>query len=309
MSIVPNKINWPLLGATRFFLAFIVLSEHLGWFISSSDVMLKFSKLSPMVAVLGFLLISGYSIAASFEAKQRGFYFRRALRIIPVYILSIAYASLAALYSHERPLVDNIYIILGNLFFMQGIFVHSIESNPIVWTLSIEIFFYVITPLLVTKSKYFIYFILASALLFCSQRYIGFHYFSQMMYGLNITFLAWAWLLGFWYYHNRDNIGAIFFVSSLGILSITINGFFIAGFWTITWIITCVAVGYGHLVKTPFPQFLKKLGDISYPMYLLHIPIFVSLKNLNFISYGFFYFIIAIAICLFIDVFIDNPMK
>ena len=162
MAIVSNKINWPLLGAIRFFLAFIVLTEHLGWFISSPDVMLKFSKFSPMVAVLGFLLISGYSIAASFEAKQKGFYFRRALRIIPIYVLSIVFATLVELYSPEKPLIDNIYIantniniLLGNLFFMQGILVHSLESNPIVWTLSIEIFFYIITPLLVAKNKYF----------------------------------------------------------------------------------------------------------------------------------------------------------
>ena len=111
-----------------------------------------------------------------------------------------------------------------------------------------------------------------------------------MMYGLNIAFLGWAWLIGFWYYHNRNNMSAIFFVSSLGILTITINGFFTTAFWTITWIITCAAVGYGHLFKTPFSQFLKILGDVSYPMYLLHIPIFASLKNFHSIEYGLFYY-------------------
>lgn len=104
-------------------------------------------------------------------------------------------------------------------------------------------------------------------------------------------------------------MGAIFFVSSLGILSITINGFFTTTFWTMTWIITCVAVGYGHLFKTPFPQFFKTLGNVSYPMYLLHIPIFVFLKNFHSIQYGFLYFIIVVVLCIFIDAFIDKPIK
>jgi peptidoglycan/LPS O-acetylase OafA/YrhL len=315
-AIETYRINWPLLGVIRFFLAFIVLTEHLGWFISSSDVMLKFSKFSPLVAVLGFLVISGYSIAASFEAKQKGFYVRRALRIYPVYVLSIIFASMVVLYFPEKSAIvnehlaePNIKILLGNLFFMQGFLVNSLESNPIVWTLSIEIFFYILAPLLEAKNRYFIYFILASALLFSCQRYIGFYYFSQMLYGLNVAFLGWAWLIGYWYYHHRNNSNSIFFLCSLGVISITINGFFVSDFWTITWIITCTALGYGHLLINPFPLLSKILGDISYPMYLLHIPIFAAIKSFDFMVYGFFYFMAALLLCFFIDAFVDKPFK
>lgn len=311
-----NSNNWPLLGAVRFVLAFIVLTEHLSWYIPSADKLLKLSKFSPLVAVLGFLVISGYSIAASYEAQKNGFYFRRALRIIPVYVLSIAFTSLIALYAHEQsPPVqqlakpDDIGLIIGNMFFLQGIFVHSLESNPIVWTLSVEVFFYIITPLICAKIKYFLPVILLSAILFSLQRYIGFWYFSQMLYGLNIAFLGWAWLIGFWYYHNKYKVGSIFFVSCLGIVAITINGFFITDFWTISWLLTCAAIGYGHLFKTPCITLMKKLGDISYPLYLLHIPIFLTLKTLNIKEVGVLYAATAVIICLGVDTLIDAPIK
>ena len=311
-SLAP--INWTLLGAVRFFLAFIVLTEHLSWFVDDSDLLVKFSKFSPTVAVFGFLVISGFSIAASYEVKQKGFYFRRLLRILPVYVVGIFF-SVLVVKLYPNVIVNNsvfeipdIKLILGNLFFMQGILVPSMDINPIVWTLSIEVFFYIITPFLVVKNKYFLTIIIASFLLFSGQRYLGFHYFSQMLYGLNILYLGWAWLLGFWFYHNRDKSGAIFFTTCLGILAITINGFFLKDFWTITWLLTCFSISYGHAIKLSLPKFFKELGDISYPLYLLHVPIFYVVKHYQ-IEKGYCYLIAAILFCFVVDVLLDKPLK
>jgi peptidoglycan/LPS O-acetylase OafA/YrhL len=309
-----EPINWILLGAVRFFLAFIVLAEHLAWYIPESDKLLKLANFSPVTAVLGFLVISGFSIAASYEVKQKGFYVRRLLRILPVYIFGIFFSVLVVkLYpgiivdGHTFEIPD-ITVIIGNLFFMQGLIVQSIEINPIVWTLSIEVFFYILTPFLNAKNKYFIYFVIASSLLFAAQRYIGFHYFSQMLYGLNILYLGWAWLLGFWFYHHRDRAGAIFFTTSIGILAIAINGYFLSSFWTLTWITTCAALSYGHHIKLFLPQFFKELGDISYPLYLLHIPFFYLIKSYGF-EKGFYYLLAATVFCYIVDIVLDKPFK
>ncbi len=304
------KPNWPLLGVVRFFLAFIVVTEHLGWFFDDQELLLKFTKFSPLVAVLGFLLISGFSIAASYESQRKGFYARRALRILPVYLIGIVFSVLVPVYliDDDQLKVPEISIILGNLFFLQGILVESLNTNPIVWTLMVEVFFYLLTPFLNIKNKCFLYTVLASSALFAGQRYIGFHYFSQMLYGINM-FLAWAWLLGFWLYHYRNSIGAVFFASSLGIVVIAFNGFFTPVFWTITWIITCSAVGYGHLLVMPFVRLPKILGDISYPLYLLHIPIFYCLSTYGLINKGSYYIFVAFFISLLIDLFFDKPLK
>lgn len=309
------KPNWPLLGLVRFFLAFVVLASHLGWFIDN-DPVLKATKFSPLVSVLSFLMISGYSIAASYETGGKGFYARRALRIIPVYLIGIIFSVLVFFYLSETPSVNThqiqfpeLSVIVGNLFFMQGILVESLESNPIVWTLMVEVFFYLITPYLNVTNKYFIYIILASSLLFAGQRYLGFHYFSQMLYGINILFLAWAWLIGFWFYHYRNVSGAMFFVSSLGIVIIAFNGFFTTDFWSITWIITCAAIGYGHLLNMPFIQTSKLLGDISYPLYVLHIPLLYCLSTTGLSSFGLYYVLVVIMCSLFVDILIDKPLK
>ena len=307
--------NWGLLGLMRFILAFIVLSEHLGWFLDI-DPVLKITKFSALVAVLSFLVISGFSIAASYESKTVGFYKRRALRIVPVYLIGIGFSLLVFHYLAGMQLVENdlivfpeITIILGNVFFMQGLVVGSLESNPIVWTLMIEVFFYVITPILNSKSKFFIPTIIVSALVFCSQRYTGFQYYSQMLYGLNIVYLGWAWLIGFWLYHHRRNIGAAFFALSLGIVAIAINGYFTPVFWSVTWVLTCAVVGYGHLIRLPFSFVAKLLGNISYPLYLLHIPLLYCLSISGLPKNGVVYCFVVVVISLLVDLLIDRPFK
>lgn len=316
-KLMTNNINWPLLGGIRFFLAFIVLTEHLSWFLQN-DPILKFSKFSPLVAVIGFLVVSGFSIAASFESDQNRFYFRRMLRIIPIYILSIFFSEFVSYFNYQNEVLKtsghfkaDYKEILGNLFFMQGFFTHSLESNPIVWTLSIEIFFYFLAPYIQAKSKWILLVIVLSALLFITQRYLGFFYYSQMLYGLGVAYLGWAWLIGYWYYHHRGFTGAIYFLSSLVILSVTLNGFFVADFWTITWIITCTALGFGHCFNFPFlfSGLLKTLGDISYPLYLLHIPVFKLINNLTVLQNGFYYLIVIIIVSFLVDKFFDRPIK
>jgi peptidoglycan/LPS O-acetylase OafA/YrhL len=109
--------NWALLGGLRFFLAFIVLTAHLGWYLPKSDPFLKFDKFSPVVAVLGFLLISGFSIAASLNASPKGYYFRRFIRIFPLYIFSISISVLIPLITNKAIQIDW-YLIVANIFFL-----------------------------------------------------------------------------------------------------------------------------------------------------------------------------------------------
>jgi len=310
--------NWLLLGVVRFFLAFVVLSEHLGWFFESG-LLLKATEFSALVAVLAFLLISGFSIAASYEARKEGFYLRRTLRIMPIYVASIIvsllvfyYFSHADLLSGKEIILPELFDIVGNIFLMQGVFVHSIESNPIVWTLMIECFFYVITPWLNSKNRLFVWAILISALLFASQRYSGFYYFSQMLYGLNVLYLGWAWLAGFWFYHHRNREGASFFILCLGTVVIAVNGYFTAGFWVLTWGVTCTVIGYGHLVRLPCPRAVKLLGDISYPLYLFHIPVlyFLSLSGLSESIVISFFMVIFVSIAVdFLDRYLKVSLK
>ena len=309
-----KKINWPLLAGVRFFLALIVLSEHLAWYIPETDITLKLAKFSALVAVLGFLVISGFSIAASYEANKNRFYFRRGLRIIPIYVASIVFTIVVTEMKQPFDMVSlgsgiDFFGVVGNLFFMQGIFVGSLEGNPVLWTLMIEVFFYIMTPLIDKQRAWVLHAVVISVFFFILQRYLGFYYYSQMEYGLGILFLGWAWLVGFWFYHNRNSSGAAFFLLSIGVVAIVINGYFADYFALITWLLICVSLCYGHLLKCPLPSVLNLSGDISYPIYVFHVPFFALISFFNINNNGFIYCLMILLFCLCIDLFYDKPLK
>lgn len=209
-----NSINWPLLAAVRFFLAFIVLSAHLSWYFPSTDYVLKLSKFGSFTAVLGFLVLSGFSIAASYTANKQSFYYRRCLRIVPVYFACIFFTVVVMmLKQQEGSGFSNMELltILGHVFFLEGIVVGSLVDNPVLWTLIIEVFFYIITPLIRKRLHWLLPIVVLSALFFMLQRYIVTPYYSQMLFGTSILFLGWAWLVGFWFYYHRGDSGAGFF--------------------------------------------------------------------------------------------------
>jgi hypothetical protein len=89
MSGVVTLDKWSILAGVRFLLASIVAFNHLAEYVS-----LGHFRFIPMFgafeAILGFLLISGYSIASSYVQQPRGFLYRRAKRIYPVYLVAIA---------------------------------------------------------------------------------------------------------------------------------------------------------------------------------------------------------------------------
>src|SRR5882724_3751350 len=189
---------WPVLGGLRFFLAFIVAGAHLTWFAATFPVFLL-ERFSGLVAVFGFLVISGFSIAASYSKAPKGFYARRVLRIVPLYmLLVIASALVPCLFGGSIDLPKSTLtppsatILIGNLLFMQGFLVEKVSTNPIVWTLSVEVLFYVLTPWVSRLSQ------LALLVIVCvlAAVYAGFHFFSStyysvLLWGGAVPLLGW----------------------------------------------------------------------------------------------------------------------
>lgn len=82
-------IQWPVLGGLRFFLAWVVLCSHLRHSVPAGDLLMSFQNFNNFSAVLGFLLISGFSIAHSVSKATEGFYRRRFIRVYPLYLAAI----------------------------------------------------------------------------------------------------------------------------------------------------------------------------------------------------------------------------
>jgi peptidoglycan/LPS O-acetylase OafA/YrhL len=142
----------------RLTLAGIVVLVHC-WALSDSHALAAIAHLfSASVAVEGFFAISGFLIFASYDrCKSISEYFQnRAWRILPGYWLSTIFCVLIAFslgHFHVGP------FLLSNLTFLN--FLHPgipgvFESNPdnsamngALWTIKIELMFYVAVPLIV----------------------------------------------------------------------------------------------------------------------------------------------------------------
>jgi peptidoglycan/LPS O-acetylase OafA/YrhL len=95
-------MQWNILAGLRFFLAWVAACSHLQHFTAQDDPIVIFQYFSGFAAVLGFLAISGYSIAHSLHKNPQGFYKRRAFRIYPLYFCSIFVSLIPFLYSGEK---------------------------------------------------------------------------------------------------------------------------------------------------------------------------------------------------------------
>src|SRR6516225_10531904 len=94
MAAASRDTDWQGLALLRFFLAWVVLSGHLQVFATRPAPWVGvFAEFDGKAAVIGFLLVSGYSIAASLERSGRGFYRRRFLRIYPPYLAALVFAA------------------------------------------------------------------------------------------------------------------------------------------------------------------------------------------------------------------------
>lgn len=281
-------MEWTLIAGLRFFLSWIVFCGHLKWFVSSHDFSVQFTKLGPLSAVIGFLLVSGYSIGSSITKKSEGFYKRRIFRIYPLYFCAILISYLPFILHNEPFLISNVTLVapkffdvLANLSFMQGFIVSPISSNGIVWTLSIEIFYYALTPLfLKMNTKTIVLLIIFSGSFYAIYPYLHLPYFSDNKYGLNALAFLWAWLLGFLYFREQSKEFSKILMLSLGCLLIYQNNLYNERFSLLTYVISCLTLIYANSPQVVaalknsknLAKLMRYLGDLSYPLYLFHFP-------------------------------------
>lgn len=281
----PGDLHWSILAGLRFLLASIILSCHLTWFIQPDSLFLSLGKLGGLSAVLGFLLLSGYSIANSISQQPVGFYKRRFLRIYPMYVAAIVFSLLPFLF--YGPNVDALnrsfklpdeWTILGNVLLLQGFVTIYVDSNPIVWTLSLEVLCYILAPLFKRMhTKTLMIIILASAILFGIYPYLNLPYFSDIKYGVGFFALLWAWLTGFVYYRHRTSSAMQIFMIIIGCVVLELNNAYNNKLSICTYILssTLLIASPYFRVKPMLGHILKYCGDLSYPLYLYNLPALV----------------------------------
>ncbi len=276
-------MNWDLLAGLRFFLSWVVLVSHVSHFVPYRDFLIRFDYFGGHAAVLGFLLVSGYSIAHSISKKSKGFYQRRLLRIYPLYLAAIVCSLIPFLVvghsikEYSMPTIKN---LIGNLFFLQGFSEYPLSSNGIVWTLSIEVACYLLAPFFIKiGSKRLLILITASSICYMLFPHLQLSVGdgrTTSIYGIPFLLIIWAWLLGFVFYLHSDKKVMQVLLIGLGCLAIltSYKYYGVGKLAIVTYAFSALILINSSRLSLPVftTKIFRYLGELSYPLYLFHFP-------------------------------------
>lgn len=288
------------MGFLRLFLALSVMFGHFH-FASGIPIV------DPGVAVYCFFVLSGFYISLALNGKYVGrsmvipFYVNRVLRLWPAYLVSLLLVwptgALSAFFSYAgqvHNLLAQVSIVLSNFTMIgldtfyhlsarDGHFVWSESGidpawngsmwiiNPPAWSLAVEILFYAIAPFVVVKSRralaflavglgYYTWFKLAHPQ--GAYRYDLYYPYQMVYFGLGMMTFQLYRLRGEWnvtVYATAALIGA-----AIMLLPLHWNSLIYLG-------TSVVVLGLFNVTKSnPIDRFL---GDLSYPVYILHYPV------------------------------------
>lgn len=309
-----NGSTWSIFAGLRFALATIVLVGHLQYFVTDSAPLSIGLILGGRAAVLGFLLISGVSIGYSYMQNAKGYYQRRFIRIYPLYFIALllTFILIIAVGSpYKLPGLDLISAgwktNLANLFFLQGFFSITTTYNIPLWTLAVEVFFYLIAPYLVRlRVELYIILIIISIITFS-------FYPRPWIFGYPALRYGWPWLIGF--------------LSTTRHRPKTVNTFLVIGVFVtalnktdtaeeLSWLtFGLVAVSvillntYQISISKQLQKVLNYLGELSYPIYLFHFPLYLLLYRFLEVRSIWLFITLTFLITIIINYIADHWLK
>lgn len=289
----------------RFLCAFAVFLVH-AYVLSGAEALSVLSGLlSSEMAVKSFFVVSGFLIFMSYEnsCDTKSYFVKRARRIYPAYFLVItACALLGAVFSayawNEYFSSQVLRYVIANLLFLNflqpnlpGLF----EGNPLqvvngaLWTLKIEVMFYLLVPLAVMAFRkvgraqvliiLYLCSVIYSAVMGGLARETGSGLYLELqrqLPGQLAFFIAGA--AAYYYFQYVAKYAAWLVASALA-------AFFLQA-WLPWSVIQPVALGvlvvYFACVIPCLVNF-GKYGDFSYGIYIVHFPILQML-----VAYGLF---------------------
>lgn len=253
-----------------------------------------------------FFVLSGFLMAILYKQGQvKQFFERRAKRLLPAYFATIILTLFASLFlvmpselgQVATQAIFGLFFSNNIGFWMQNSYFSKAEFNPLLhlWSLGVEIQFYLIVPLLVwffRKSKIFLFLALSGSFTACVF-IVG---ISPKTSFFMMPLRMWEFLLGFVVAYYLTINGAVKYnkFSWLGVVGllivcvipfINVDGQSLNRLEThpsfyalLVCTATCLVLGFGlpkKLEQNPVSKFLSKIGDYSYSIYLVHFPLIV----------------------------------
>lgn len=279
----------------RFLFAFNVVLGHLTVIALIPQLQQFHFLFNTYLSVTGFFVISGFLIAQSYERSSlKSYFIKRAKRLLPAYLFLIIGGALGLVVLSDLPAKEyytsmDFWKYLGaNLCFMNflhptlpGVFVHPLINdasvNPSLWTLKIEVGFYLIIPLLflwLRKTKrpwlalliLYVFALIYKNGLYGLSDYTGkeiYAFFGRQLPGMMTYFAVGigAYLYKEWFlrYKNQLLLPALVIMIIEHYLDVEI-------FTPLVWGIIVLWAAYSLKALNNF----AKYGDISYGIYIYH---------------------------------------
>jgi len=293
----------PQLNSLRFFAAIAVVIFHFGkWSQPFSDALNDYASIMN-VAVSFFFVLSGFIMATVYEQlkdfsydKAKKFYVKRALRIVPLYVLALILTSLGFIFLNGK---ISLIQFFENLFFLQAWNpIDALSLNFTGWSLSVEMFFYAIFPFIfpfivsrkhILRDSLIFWLISNSIVLFLSFHFNQgaqvINYFTKYFPLLHLNQFLIGIVAGLFYLKGVKRGNALFLFSSLflvaylpfvskGLIAIAHHDGLLAPVFAL---LIIGAASSERLIKKilSWPLFVKG-GDASYGIYILQFPIYVG---------------------------------
>jgi len=296
MKIIPiSQTHWAVLSGTRFLLSCIVVNAHSGLVVNADNITeynlyIIGRQLGPLAAILGFLVISGFSIAHSFSVQPNRFYSRRIARIWPVLVITTLLFIVVT--TNDAPIQTpdgsifyspKIISIITTLLLMNAVFAGSFFGPT--WSLGVEVIFYGFTPLLArVSSRILIYFSIISCIIYYMHEFVSpLASLGGAKFGLGALGLFWAFTNGFILARTDGDREAKLAVA-------LVSGIVLLGRWNweggqlswFTYLCAVLVVGFGGKMEASKKVIvvLNYIGDLSFPLYLVHFPVIIILYRI-----------------------------
>ncbi len=267
---------------------------HTNNFLNPDGVVYNLFKAGGEFGVTVFFVISGFIIPYSmyrsnYKLKNfKAFFFKRIIRIEPVYILSIFFTASLMVILSSLPEIYwgyNSYKLDFTNFILHLGYIISFLPNetwisPVYWTLGIEFQYYlligIIFPLLIQKNKLLnsIFLFLLAAI--CWVIFLYFIQDSYLRYGRILLRYFPVFLVGISLFQFKTKIldKYSFIVFNLCMIGLC---------WTEYKPRVIIAIIFSLIVLFTLkksPKFFLFLGKISFSLYLVHIPVETIFTNL-----------------------------
>lgn len=326
------------LDGLRFLAASLVVLDHCGMFKNSLNPELsnKFGFIFEGAGAMGvkmFFVLSGFLIFYLFHLEKektntihlKQFYFRRLLRIWPLYLAIGIFGTLLGpyilnyigVYSPTEYISQNmLFMALFAVNIQLIFFTYNSGIVEILWTIGVEEHFYLIMPLLLKWSKKLFYPILLLFIFGLLSPFVldfifpnaspnKLHYYfttnSFSLFGIGA-------IAGYMYYHRKS-------YSSF-------TNFLDVKFIQLIFIILTIAISLNYTVFSQYFQnhFLNPLSGIIYAIFILQLVSEKSIINFEFsfikylgkISYGIYLihpFVAKILLFVFVKYFSNNLLN